>query len=241
MKYLTAIIFSLAIVGAAYLMGNAYTSRSNPEGNINVTGLGSKDFTSDLIVWEGSFNRFNSNLKQAFEDLNRDKQIVREYLMAKGIQAENIIFNSVQTSERSDNQYDNGNYVGSIFRGYNLTQSIKVESTNVEKVEGISREVTELLNKGVQFNSYPPRYYYTKIADLKIELISKATEDARLRAEKIAENSGSSLGNLNSARMGVFQILGQNSGEDISWGGAYNTTAKQKTASITMRLEYEIE
>ncbi|WP_430905340.1 SIMPL domain-containing protein, partial [Maribacter flavus] len=79
------------------------------------------------------------------------------------------------------------------------------------------------LNKGVEFNFYTPRSYYTKLADIKIEMISKATEDARLRAEKIAENTGSNLGELISAKMGVFQITGQNSGEDYSWGGAYNT------------------
>ena len=72
-------------------------------------------------------------------------------------------------------------------------------------------------------------------------MISKATEDARVRAEKIAENSGGTLGELKSANMGVFQITGQNSGEDYSWSGAYNTADKRKTASITMRLEYEIE
>ena len=71
-------------------------------------------------------------------------------------------------------------------------------------------------------------------------MISKATEDARIRAEKIAENSGGNLGDLISARMGVFQITGQYSDEDYSWGGAYNTASKEKTASITMRLEYKV-
>ena len=111
----------------------------------------------------------------------------------------------------------------------------------MSKVEQISREITELLNQGVQLTSVPPRYYYTQLADLKIEMISKATEDARIRAEKIAENSGGQLGELQSAKMGVFQITGQNSDETYSWGGAYNTSSKNKTASITMRLEYMVE
>jgi len=57
-------------------------------------------------------------------------------------------------------------------------------------MEKVGREITELLNRGVQFSSTPPRYYYTKLADLKIEMISKATEDAKLRAERIAKNAG---------------------------------------------------
>jgi hypothetical protein len=70
-------------------------------------------------------------------------------------------------------------------------------------------------------------------------MIAKATEDARIRAERIAENSEAKLGDLISANMGVFQITGQNSGEDYSWGGAFNTSSKNKTASITMKLVFE--
>ncbi|MDT0643533.1 SIMPL domain-containing protein [Zunongwangia sp. F363] len=241
MKYISAIIFSIAIVVAAVFLGNSYVSRANPDGTISVTGSGSENFTSDLIVWEGQFSRMSPNLEQAYKELNNDKETVRQYLINKGIKPENIVFNSVQTNEQRENQYQNGNYVGSIFKGYELIQTVKIESTDVELIENVSREITELLNKGVQFNSTPPRYYYTKIADLKIEMISKATEDARLRAEKIAENSGGNLGELKRADMGVFQITGQNSGEDYSWSGAYNTADKRKTASITMRLEYEID
>ena len=240
MKYLSAIIFSVAIVLAAYFLGSSYVSRANPDGVISVTGSGSENFTSDLIVWEGRFSRSSANLEQAYSQLNSDKESVRTYLTTKGIKPENIVFNSVQTIEQQENQYQNGNYVGSIFKGYELIQSVKIESNNVELIENVSREITELLNKGVQFNSSPPRYYYTKLADLKIEMISKATEDARVRAERIAKNSGGKLGELKSANMGVFQITGQNSGEDYSWSGAYNTADKRKTASITMRLEYEI-
>ncbi|PRX41938.1 SIMPL domain-containing protein [Salegentibacter salegens] len=241
MKYISAIIFAIAIVLAAWFLGESYVSRANPDGVISVTGSGSENFTSDLIVWEGSFSRMSPNLEQAYKDLNSDKETVRTYLIEKGINEENIVFNSVQTSEQRENQYQNGNYVGSIFQGYQLTQNVKIESNDVELVEGVAREITELLNKGVQFNSTPPRYYYTKLADLKIEMISKATEDARVRAERIAENSGGSLGELKNANMGVFQITGQNSGEDYSWSGAYNTADKRKTASITMRLDYEID
>jgi hypothetical protein len=125
--------------------------------------------------------------------------------------------------------------------GYILTQSLQIDSNNVEKVESVSREITELLNKGIQFYSQSPRYYYTKLADLKIEMISKATADAKHRADMIAENSGGKLGELISAKMGIFQITGQNSDEDYSWGGTFNTQSKEKTASITMKLDYKVK
>lgn len=240
MKHASAIIFGISIVLAAYFLGNAYKQRANPPQVISVTGLGNENFTSDLIVWEGFFTAFNIELKTAFEQVNRDKEIVRNYLVSKGIPSENIIFNSVQTLEQRDNKYDNGNYIGSIFRGYSLTQSVNIESKDVSLIEQVAREITELLNKGVQFTSSPPRYYYTKLADLKVKMIAQATEDARLRAENIADNAGGTLGDLISAQMGVFQITGQNSDEAFSWGGVYNTSSKKKTASITMRLDYKV-
>ena len=80
-----------------------------------------------------------------------------------------------------------------------------------------------------------------KLADLKIQMISKATQDARLRAEKIAEFSGGKLGKLESARMGIFQITGQNSKETYSWGGTFNTDSREKSASITMKLTYNVD
>lgn len=239
---LTAIIFGLSIVLAAYLLGNAFMNRNKPDGTISVTGLGKADFTSDLIVWEGSFSKESFDLKQAYSDLERDKKIISEYLTAKGIKAEELVFNAVNSMKNTRSKYtDDGKYIGDEFLGYILTQSLQIESSDVEKVEKISREITELLNKGIQFYSQSPRYYYTKLADLKIEMISKATEDARLRAEKIAENSGGKLDDLISAQMGIFQITGQNSNEDYSWGGTYNTASKKKTASITMKLNYEVD
>jgi len=241
MKYLSAIIFSIAIVVASYFLGSAYIERANTNDSIKVTGAGNSNFTSDLIVWNGTFSRFSKDLKQAYEGIALDKEIVNKYLEEKGIKESEVIFNSVNTIERTKSKYENGNFVGQEFEGYELRQSIKVESTQVELIEKVAREITELLNRGVQFNSTPPRYYYTKLADLKIEMISKATEDAKLRAERIAKNAGGKLGKLKKADMGVFQITGRNSGEDYSWSGAYNTSSKKKTASITMRLDYEIE
>jgi hypothetical protein len=241
MKTTNALLFSIAIVIAAFFLGNAYVERSETNGTINVTGLGSEDFESDLIVWVGQFSRESKDLQEAYAALEKDKGIIKDYLVSKGIKENEIVFKAVNTNEQNEPQYQDGKYVGNKFVGYLLTQSVEIESHEVKLVEELSRSITELMNKGVQFYSNAPRYYYTKLADLKIEMIRKATEDARVRAETIAANSGGELGDLQSANMGVFQITGQNSNEDYSWGGAFNTADKNKTASITMRLVYEVE
>ena len=122
-----------------------------------------------------------------------------------------------------------------------MTQSFEVQSKSVDLVEQTSREVSKLIDAGIELNSHSPQYYYTQLAALKIKMIEEATKDAKNRAETIAKNGGGSLGDLTYASMGVFQITAENSSDEYSWGGSFNTSSKRKTASITMRLNYEIE
>jgi hypothetical protein len=241
-NYISAIIFAIAIIASSIFLGKAYKDRNKVEGKIRVTGLGKTDFTSDLIVWEGQFKAQNRDLKQAYLTLERNRKAIHNYLIKKGIDPKQIVYSAVSTSKKSRPIYSpNGVYMGDEFTGYELSQSVQIESKDVNKIEKVSRQITELLNQGVQFYSDPPRYYYTKLSDLKIKMISEATKDARKRAEKIAEFAGGKLGDLESAKMGIFQITGQNSTEDYSWGGTYNTSSKNKTASITMKLVYKVK
>jgi uncharacterized protein len=240
-QYINAIIFGIAIVTSSIFIGKAYTDRAKVDGEIQVTGLGKADFSSDLIVWEGSFGAQNIDLKLAYLTLEKNKSTVNDYLAKKGIVTEQLIYSAVKSNKKNKRIYSsNGDYIGEEFIGYELIQSVQIESKDVDKIEKVSREITELLNEGVQFYSESPRYYYTKLSDLKIEMISKATEDAKLRAENISEFSGGKLGKLESARMGIFQITGQNSKENYSWGGTFNTSSREKTASITMKLVYKV-
>ena len=239
---LNSLIIALAIIITAILFASAFKNRNQRNNSISVTGLGSKDFVSDLIVWNGSFIRKNTNLKDAYTALDSDRESIKTYLRAKGINAENVVFSAIEINKAFEDVFDNsGNKIRSQFTVYRLSQNIQVESNEVNKIETLSREVSELINQGIEFYSNPPQYYYTKLAALKIEMIAEATKDANLRAKRISENAGSSVGRLKNADLGVFQITAQNSSEEYSWGGAFNTTSKRKTATITVKLQYETD
>lgn len=238
---LSAIIIGIAIIATAAVLSNGFKNRNKALDQIDVTGLGKKDFVSDLIVWTGSFTRKSMDLKAAYAQLNEDQKKIKEYLLGKGVKETELVVSAVEINKEFDYHYDNEGRSTSTFNGYRLTQRVTIESNDVDKVESISREVTELINTGVEFYSETPQYYYTRLAELKIEMIASATEDARVRAEKIAQNAGAKLGDLKSAKMGVFQIIAQNSSEDFSWGGSFNTFSKRKTATITMKLSFGIE
>ena len=241
-SYLSSLIIGISIVITAFIFANTYNNRNDNKKSISVTGLVSKSFVSDLIVWSGSFGKKNMNLQKAYALLDNDQEVIQNYMLSKGLTNNNMIFSAVDISKEFKNTYDDeGNYAGKVFTGYRLTQSVQIESNDVELEESISREISELINKGIEFNSQNPRYYYTKLAELKLEMIAEATKDANSRAKNIAINAESEIGDLKYAKMGVFQIVAQNSSESYSWGGAFNTTSKRKTASITMKLEYELE
>ena len=233
--HFSSIAFALAIILAALSFSNAYKFKYKSNNSVSVTGLGSKDFVSDLIVWSGSFIRKNGSLKDAYAELDSDRDKIKKYLLKQGTSTDEIIFSAVDIDkEFADVWDDSGTKTISVFSGYRLTQRVQIESKDVDKVEAISRQVTELINSGIEF-------YSTKLAELKIEMIAEATKDANTRAKKIAENAGSDIGALKNASMGVFQIVAQNSAEEYSWGGSFNTASKRKTASITVKLEYEAE
>ncbi|MFM7565497.1 MAG: SIMPL domain-containing protein [Flavobacteriales bacterium] len=240
-KHFAIILISLAVMVTGLILGKSYLSKGKPDPKIKVIGKGEETFDSDLIVWNASFSRNDSDLKVAYSALNVDLQMLRVYLKSKGVSDKDIIIEAANIEKQYSNEVDaDGKIISTTFNGYGITQNVKVQSKNVNLIERVSREVSELINAGIELDSKAPEYYYTKMADLKLKMIEKATSDARKRAEKIAENGGGSLGKLHQADMGVFQITAENSSEDYEWGGSFNTSARRKTAHITIRLEYTV-
>ncbi|MDQ0478219.1 SIMPL domain-containing protein [Chryseobacterium sp. MDT2-18] len=241
-KNIIAIAIAAAgfIIGLAFL-GSAIKNRNRADNTISVTGLGSNKFTSDLITWSGNFSRNSFELKSAYDELANDKKIIENYLVSKGIPKDKMVFSAVDIQKQFTYTNDSNGSSHQTFAGYQLSQTVSINSKEVAKIENLSRNITEIINLGIEFASSPPNYFYTKLADVKQQMIADATKDAKQRAEKIAENSGSKLGHLKRATMGVTQITAPNSTEEYSYGGTFNTSSKDKEARITIKLEYEVD
>ncbi|MBN9313988.1 MAG: SIMPL domain-containing protein [Chryseobacterium sp. 39-10] len=233
-------IASLGFVIGLALLGSAIKNRNKSQDTISVTGLGTKKFTSDLIGWSGNFSRNSFELKSAYDQLANDRKVIENYLTSKGIPKNEMVFSAVDIQKQYNYSSDDRGRSSQTFAGYQLTQTISIDSKDVAKVENLSRNITEIINLGIEFTSSAPSYFYSKLADVKHQMIADATKDAKQRAEKIAENAGSSLGKLKKATMGITQITAPNSTEEYSYGGTFNTSSKDKEASITIKLEYEI-
>lgn len=233
-----------AVICVAILSGSLVSyKKTSGSGGITATGSASCDFEADLIVWRGSYSAYGATTKDAYAVIKDDAAKIKAYLMQKGVGEDEMLFSSVNISQRYSTEYnENGDIIREYPDGYDLYQEISVTSTDVDKVDNISRDITELIDDGVEFSSGSPEYYYTKLDELKLQLIDDATRNAKERIDIITEGTGGRTGKLLNASLGVFQITAQNSdSEEYSYGGTFNTSSRDKTASITVKLNYSVE
>ena len=209
---------------------------------LSATGSASVDFESDLAVWRGRFFVRGNTSREAYREIEKNADLVKKYFEENGVTADEMTFYSVYIRELTKEIYsEEGEYMGYEDDGYELTQSFAVSSSDVGKITNISNECTQLINSGVEIISDAPEYYYTKLDELKLQLIEEATKNAKERIDIMAQNAGCQTGDLLTANLGVFQITGAySSTEEYSYGGTFNTSAKDKTASITVRLNYTV-
>lgn len=243
-NWLSALIIGICLVAAfsALAFGLSHFRAQSTQG-IAATGSASVDFEADLVIWRGSFSATAYSSQEAYAVIKQDADLVRQYLISNGVAEDEIVFNSVNIGRTYTDTYDfNGNYTGSQPDGYELTQEVTVTSANIDVVENVSRDISSLLDQGVELSSWSPEYYYTNLDELKLDLIDKASANAKERIDIIAKNTDTKLGKLKSSSLGVFQITAQNTGtSSYSYDGAFDTSSRHKTATITVRLEYGLK
>ena len=248
-KIKSALIFGIVLVAMAFILGNSFKNRNASLDSISVVGLGTKDFVSDEILWSANFTTRNMDIKEAYNKIIYDQKIVSDFFIQKGFKANEFSFGAIDFQKKFKSvrkEYaDNSFQYEEVFEGYVATQTITFSAKKnlelMKKIEVVSNKTSELINSGIELTSNSIQYTYSALPSLKQSLIENATKDANERASKIVNTANGNLGKLKQASMGVFQITGQGSTEDDSYGGIYDTYSKNKTARITVRLEYQLE
>jgi hypothetical protein len=250
-KYIAiAIVIAVFINSLFKILGAGlpyYYKDLKVKADITVKGSSKQELKSDLIVWEASFDTWDMNKRTAFSQLKKDREIIKKFLINKGIQESEITFKA--TWDRQNWDYEDVLIEGSterttekkIWRGYTLGQSLIVESNNVNLVEEACNEITDLIESDIDISSGAPKYYYTKLEEKKIATIKAAAEDGRTRAKTAVEGGEGELGELQSTSIGVFQITGKNSNDGYSYGGTLNTSHKIKEISVTVNQRYAVK
>ena len=97
-----------------------------------------------------------------------------------------------------------------------------------------------MTEKGIEISGYEPSYYYSKLSDLKVEMLEKASKDAKQRAKAMLKATGNSVGKVQSLQMGVFQITPENSNDVSDMGISDSSSIKKKVtsvANVTFRIK----
>ncbi|MBU0507811.1 SIMPL domain-containing protein [bacterium] len=239
---LTVVTIGLVIVG--FLTTSAIKTVKRTADVVTVTGSARQTVQSDLVQWGASVYANAMTMQEGYAVLARYESRFRAFLRERHVPDSVIVFSGVSQRdmvERAQKRSRTGDMeYESKFIGYQLTQRFDIQSSAVDSIAAIARDITQLVGEGIPLNSEPPRYYYTRLNDLRVELLGEATKDARMRAEKIIGGAGGRIGNLRNARMGVFQVTAPNS-RDVSDYGIYDTSTIEKDVTAVVSVTFSLE
>lgn len=220
-----AFVVGLTVFGAFFLK-----SREVDKG-LRVTGYANKMFESDLVKWTLVVQKTTdpSGLKSAYTGLSKDIGDFKANLIAQGIQEKDF---NIQPPISNANYDAYGN-----LSAYNVNQSIYILSSDIPKVEKIALDPGFFGERGLLLQQSNLEYLYSKLPELKKQLIGEATSDALARAQEVSAAAKTRLGKLKSARAGVFQITEPYS-TDVADYGYYSTSTRSKSISVTVSAEF---
>lgn len=229
---------AVALVLSSIIGAWAYTHTKKGEQMVTVTGSARKRIKSDLVIWRAGVSYQATQLSEAYKSLSDNIPKVKQYLISKGVSEDQITVSAITSTTLHDKDNE-GQETGAI-TGYVLRQEVEVRSSDVDKIAKVAREATELINQGILIESMPPEYHYTQIGTLKVEMLSEAAKDAKARAQQIASSTGSTIGTVRSAKMGVLQITPADS-NDVSGEGMNDTSSLDKDITAVVNISFAVE
>ncbi len=225
-------LLAIGLGVAGYFIGNTLYKAKTAENVATVKGLAERPVKSDLAIWTLSFSLVGAQLEGVYADAKHNNEIIAEFLKEQGFKESEIRMEPLNSWR---NEYrDNGKLVDESF---NVSSGVTVETADIDRVAGAYAKAGELIGRGVVLSSSAPRYLYTKLNEIKPELLGEATKSARVAAEQFAGDAGGKVGGIKNAAQGSFSILAKNStesyGEDES---SINKTVRVVT-TITFYME----
>ncbi|WP_338440881.1 SIMPL domain-containing protein [Synechococcus elongatus IITB4] len=228
---------TILTLGLAWTGNTVVSNLRRGSDRLTVTGASTQRVTSDRVTWRITVNRQAATLAAAYEALQPDLDRTIRFLQANGVQAAEIqrgVINSFPIYQT----LPNGSTTNEV-AAYRASQVLTIESAEVARIQTLSQEIGQLLTEGVNLEIAPPAYTFSKLPEYRVELLAKATEDARKRAAAIAQQGGSNLAAIASAETGVFQITAPNS-TDVGDGGSYDTSTIEKDMTAVISVSFRL-
>ena len=230
-------IVSLGIlVGLALVVSTKMVASTIQKNEISVTGSAYEIVKSDKGTLDFELEVKKSTLQDAYRTAQEQLKVIQEYLKEKKITKVEIKTPHSYPVYKNDSRGYSTNEV----EHYNYSQMVSIAAEDVELIKDISTDIASLINKGIVVNVSMPSYDYSKLPELKVSLLEKASTDARNRAESMLKPSHNKVGKISAVRMGVYQITPVDS-TNVSDMGINDTSTIDKKVTAVANVTFKIK
>lgn len=221
---IAVLILAASIIAGGYLLGDGMRRAYRSERAVTMRGLAERDVTADLATWSISFSAQGSELGEVQAEIERDAATIRNFFRAAGFPAEAVTDGGGSVSS----YYDNNRAANVI----TINRRIQFRSNDVMRAQRAYARQFDLIRSGVALQEGSSmNYSFTRLNDVKPQMIAASTQDARRGAEQFARDSGASVGGIRSATQGYFSITARDgAGEE---GGSGSDSPLQKVRVVT--------
>jgi hypothetical protein len=235
----TIISFSVLALGVAvggWFIGHGFVSGRSGDRFVTVKGVSERDVKADLALWPLNLNVTDNDLSRAQATLRRNTEQVLAFLGRHDIDTARAELQGFRVTDLLAQRYGGD---PSYRNRFIISQTIMVRSDDPDQILEASQNVGELVEAGVVLSSGEewgpggPTFLFTRLNDLKPEMIAEATAKAREAAEQFALDSRSSIGGIRRANQGVFVILPRDQAAGIA-----EQNQLFKTVRVVSTIEY---
>ena len=230
-------IVSLGIlIGLALVVSTKMVSSTIQKNEISVTGSAYEIVKSDKGSLDFDIEVKKPTRLEAYKTAQENLAVVQEYLKSKKIDKIDVKTPNCYSVYKNDYRGYSTNEVDH----YNYTQPVSISADNVELIKEISNDLGSLINKGITISVSTPSYDYSKLPELKVSLLEKASSDARQRAQSMLKPSHNKVGKISAVRMGVYQITPVDS-TNVSDMGINDTSTIDKKVTAVANVTFRIK
>lgn len=202
-------ILAVGLVTGGYLLGDGIRRANRADRAVTVKGLAEREVSADLATWTIAYSATNPDFASAQASVDRNTSDIRAFFGELGFPAEALQPTGVNVSQMTDNGV----------RTFTVRQRMTLRSTDVKRAQAAVRRQFDLVRRGVMLEEGSGMSYtFTKLNDLKPQMVAAATEDARAAAEQFAKDSGAQVGAIKSASQGYFSIEARDGDGGGGWG-----------------------
>ena len=230
------VVLSVALVLAGWFVGNGFFRGRAGDRYVTVKGLAERDVEADIGLWPIRFVVGDDNLGTAQYRIEQSKRAVMYFLKQHGIDSASVALQDMSVVDMQAERYRSGQPG----KRFIITQTLMARTSDPKLIMGASQDVGKLVEAGVVLSTgdygTAPTYVFTRLNDLKPEMIAEATKNARQAGEQFAKDSGSKLGKIRRAYQGTFEILPRDRAP-----GIMENIQLGKTVRVVSTLEYYLK